>query len=606
MGSQTPSSSSDSFPPEVSMTLSEPANPDPSVKRSNAPLKSGNIFPASGSVTSEKKSQSMSQMSPHSSFPKMERSSQTPPSSSDPFPPVVSKTRADVPKTLDPSFTDMPMRSSMGAQPQRGGRGGMVTLNFDDADVYSVIQTIFGTVLKVNYVVDPRVKGRVTFRAVTPVPVESVLPLMAVILRLNGIGVVEESGLYRLVPIGDVSKAKPQVFVYLVQNGKAKDIASILQQTFLGGKAASGGVVSSTQGSSAQSAQSPTGTQASPSQIATGSQTLVSDFTKFIPDEVTNSIVILSTPDEYVLIKGMLSQIDSIPRQVIIEGLIAQVTLTDNLSIGLSAWIKGNIGNFSVSGGIGGSNLATASHDPSGTGLTLYGIDGVGDLQFMIASLAADSRAKLLATPHILVSDNKEAKIQIGQQVPLVTSETYGSTTLVPQRTIQYRDIGIILKVKPRVNDGGLVNLELYQEVSTYETIALYDNEKQIILNKNDATTSVVVQDGQTIVIGGLIREDTTKSKSGIPFLSRIPYLGWIFGTWLDNKQRTEIVILLTPRVVKNQKQAGEVTDRYIDTMVTESKGRIQKKDLVREKQQVVDDKGLKVPDAVKEFLRLD
>lgn len=190
---------------------------------------------------------------------------------------------------------------------------------------------------------------------------------------------------------------------------------------------------------------------------------------------------------------------------------------------------------------------------------------------------------------------------------PLVTSETYGSTTLAPQRTIQYRDIGIILKVKPRVNEGGLVSLELYQEVSTYETIPLYANEKQIILNKNDATTSVVVQDGQTIVIGGLIREDTIKGKSGIPFLTQIPFLGWIFGTWLDNKQRTEIIILLTPRVVKNQKQAGEVTDLYIDNMVDQSKGRIQKKDLVKEKkQQGVDDKGGKIPNAVKDFLRLD
>ena len=663
-----------------------PANPALPAAPSNVPLNPGSVSPGSGPAFPGQKIPSVPQSQ---SFPRVERGNQAP-SSSAPFSPVIPGTRMDAAKQIDPSFSDMPMRPSVSAGPQRG----MVTLNFDDADVYSIIQTIFGTVLKVNYVVDPRIKGRVTFRAVAPVPLENVLPLMEVILRLNGIAVVEESGLYRLVPIGDISKepspvnfgrdperiqvkgkallqvvpityvqssdvlkligpfatsnavlidvpksnqiiivdtdanvkrmlklveifdneklrkTKPEVFVYLVQNGKAKDIAGILQQTFLGGKATSGGSVSSAQSASPQSAQSPTGasgaSQSSPSQVTTGTQLLVSDFTKFIPDEVTNSIVILSTPDEYVLIKETISKIDTIPRQVLIEGLIAQVTLSDNLSIGLSAWIKGNIGNFNMAGGIGGSNLTGDMTKPSGTGLTLYGIDGVGNLQFMIASLASDSRAKLLATPHILVSDNKEAKIQIGQQVPLVTSETYGSTTLAPQRTIQYRDIGIILKVKPRVNEGGLVSLELYQEVSTYETIPLYANEKQIILNKNDATTSVVVQDGQTIVIGGLIREDTIKAKSGIPFLTKIPFLGWIFGTWLDNKQRTEIIILLTPRVVKNQKQAGEVTDYYIDNMINQSKGRIQKKDLVKEKQRGVDDKGGKVQDAVKEFLRLD
>lgn len=568
---------------------------------------------------------------------------------------------------LSPTVKDGGMMPSFTVpSPQRG----MVTLNFDDADVFTIIQTIFGNVLKVNYVVDSRVKGRVTFRAVAPVPLENVLPLMEVILRLNGIGVVEESGLYRLVPISDISKepssvsygrdpekiqvkgkallqvipinyvqssdvlklitpfassnavlidvpkgnqiiivdtdanvkrmlklveifdneklkkTSPQVFVYAVQNGKAKDIAGVLQQTFLGGRSTAGGT-----GSSVASAASPTAlsagasgaSQGSYSPASTGSSTLVADFTKFIPDEVTNSIIILSTPDEYGLIKEAIDKIDTIPRQVVIEGLIAQVTLTDNLSLGLSAWIKGSIGNTSIGGGIGGTSLTGDISQPAGTGLTLYGISNTGNLQLLITSLATDSKAKLLATPHILVSDNKEAKIQIGQQVPLVTSETYGSTTVAPQRTIQYRDIGIILKVKPRVNEGGLVNLELYQEVSTFDTIQLYAGETQIILNNNNASTSVAVQNGQTIVIGGLIREDTTKSKAGIPFLSRIPFLGWIFGSWLDNKQRTEIIILLTPRVVKNQQEAGSVTDHYIDNMVDESKGRINRNDLIRE-----------------------
>jgi type II secretory pathway component GspD/PulD (secretin) len=550
--------------------------------------------------------------------------------------------------------------------PQRG----LVTLNFDDADVFTIIQTIFGSVLKVNYVVDPRIKGRVTFRAVAPVPVDKVLPLMEVILRLNGIGVVEESGLYRLVPISDISKepspisfgrdpgkimikgkalvqvvpilyvpssevlklitpfassnavlidiakasqiiivdtdanvkrllqlieffdseklkkTMPQVFVYSVQNGKAKDIATILQQTFLGSKpttqaATTAGTSMGGQGTSAVPASTATGHSSSTASIG---QLLVSEFTKFIPDEVTNSIIILSTPDEYLLIKTAIDKIDIIPRQVIIEGLIAQVTLQDNLSLGLAAWIRGNAGSFKVGGGVGGAGLTGDISQPAGSGLLVYAFDNIGALQFLITSLATDSKAKLLATPHILVSDNKEAKIQVGQQVPLVTSETYGSTTVAPQRTIQYRDIGIILKVKAKVNDGGLVALELYQEVSTFDTIQLFSNETQIILNNNNATTNVVVQDGQTIVIGGLIREDTTKSRSGIPFLSKIPFLGWLFGSWVDNKQRTEIIILLTPRVVKNQQEARDVTGTYIDNMAKESKGRITKKELIKEK----------------------
>ena len=98
----------------------------------------------------------------------------------------------------------------------------------------------------------------------------------------------------------------------------------------------------------------------------------------------------------------------------------------------------------------------------------------------MFSAMATKSKAKLLAAPQILVSDNREARIQVGQQVPIVTSETYGSTTIAPQRTIQYKDIGIILKVKPRINEGGLVSIELSQEISTYETITAYLEAKSI------------------------------------------------------------------------------------------------------------------------------
>ena len=550
-------------------------------------------------------------------------------------------------------------------------KGGMVTLNFDDADVFTIIQTIFGNVLKVNYVVDPRIKGRVTFRAVAPVPTDNVLPLMEVILRLNGIGVVEDNGLYRLVPISDISKepspvsygrdpekiratgkallqvvpiiyvtsaeviklltpfassnavlidvpkgnqiivvdtdanvkrllklvelfdneklqkTKPQVFVYAVQNGKAKDIATVLQQTFLGVRISSSSTAAPGAGAPGVS-PSVAASASGFSQTSAGGQTLVSDFTRFIPDEVTNAIIILSTPDEYALIKQAIDKIDIIPRQVVIEGMIAQVNLTDNMSLGLAAFLRSSANPSVIGGGLNAAGVSGNINTPSGTGFTLFGVDSAaGNVKFLIQSLAVESKAKLLATPHILVSDNREAKIQVGQQVPLVTSETFGSSTLTPQRTIQYRDIGIILKAKPRVNEGGLVSLELYQEVSTFETRVLFANETQIILNKNDATTTVSVQDGQTIVIGGLIREDTSYSRSGIPFLSKIPILGWLFGTTNDDKQRVEIIILLTPRVVKNQPEAKAVADSYIDNMAGESKGRITRQELIKDKEKL-------------------
>ena len=566
-------------------------------------------------------------------------------------------------------------------------RRGMVNLNFDDADVYTIIQTVFGDVLKVNYVVDPRVKGRVTFRSVAPIAAENVLPLMEVIFRLNGIGIIEEAGLYRIIPISEITKEpspvgygrdpakilitgkailqvvpvqyvssteivkliqpfasanavlidvpkgnqviiadtdanvkrllrlieifdnaqlkkRPQVFVYHVQNGKAKDIADLLQQIYTGGKGASPDRASArpSPGSTARPATGPamgsyTATTTAPaattaatapaaasmSSTPHGGEALVSESTKIIPDEITNTILILSTPEEFEQIKNTIQRIDIIPRQVVIEGMVAAVNLKDNLSLGVAAMFKGHIGGLDVKFGLNpGALTATDPANLSQSGFTFVGTDGSGEVRALITALATDSKAKLLATPHILVSDNREAKIQVGQSVPLITSSTYGTPGVAPIQTVQYRDIGIILKVKPRVNEGGLVALEIYQEVSTYEKIILGVADQQLLINKTDATTSVVVQNNQTIVIGGLIREDKTKNLSGIPYLSRIPVIGWIFGSWDDTDNRQELIILLTPRVIKTAKDAEEISAGFVDNMAETSKGGIKRDELIR------------------------
>ena len=567
--------------------------------------------------------------------------------------------------------------------PASVSRRGQFSLNFDDADVYSIIQTIFGEILKVNYVVDPRVKGRVTFRAVAPVSFESVLPLMEVIFRLNGIGVVEDSGLYRLVPISDISKEpspisigrdpnaiqatgkamvqvvpisyittsemlklitpfastnavlidvpkgkqiiivdtdanvkrllrlvdvfdneslkrkKPEVFVYQVQNSKARDVATLLQQVFLGSRMPTTGFPSSTSspapayqtstptgpGSPAVSAMSSVTASSYPYSISPGMELLVADTTKIIYDEITNTIIILCAPEDYVTIKKTIEQIDIVPRQVIIEGMIASVSLGDNLSLGLAALFKGSVNGYDTSIGINPGGLSVNPAALTQAGFTFLASDAAGVVRGLITALATQSRAKVLAAPHLLVSDNRDAKIQVGQQVPLLTSETYGAVGVTPQRNYQYRDIGIILKVKPRINEGGLVSLEISQEISTFEKITLGGSE-QILLNKTDVATNLVVQDGQTIVIGGLIREDTNKTSSGIPFLSKIPFLGWLFGGSVDDKKRQELIILLTPHVIKNQKEAKDLSSEYIDNMSEASEARIKKEELIKGKTQ--------------------
>ncbi len=551
--------------------------------------------------------------------------------------------------------------------------GGQFSFNFDDADVFSVIQTIFGDVLRVNYVVDPKVKGRVTFRSVAPVPRENVLPLMEVILRLNGIAVVEEAGLYRIIPLSDLArepsgvafgrdaqrivltgkallqvipinymsssemvklvspflstnavvvdvpkinyiivvdtdanvkrilslvdifdseqqkKKRPQVFVYPVQNGKSKDITQLLQQIFLGARAPTQtqtGVTTAggTTPGMPQPAPPPSPMFGATPQLpgAPGSATVLiaPDITRIFSNDVTNSIMVLAIPEDYQIIKETIDRIDIVPRQVIIEGLIAQVTLTDNLSLGVAWAMKTNIIGLDGLLSVGGDSLAaiTDPTKPSGTGFTFIGSDSAGKVRALVNALATESRGKVLAAPHILVSDNREARIQVGQSVPLVTAQTYGAVGVAPQQVVEYKDIGIILKVKPQINEGGLVTMELHQEVSTFTTQTLFTASTQIIINKTEATSNLVVQSGQTIVIGGLIREDTTKSLTGIPYLSKIPIVGYLFGAKEKDVSRTEIIMLLTPRVLSNQKEAKQATSDLVDKF-TES-GRINKEEL--------------------------
>jgi type II secretory pathway component GspD/PulD (secretin) len=522
---------------------------------------------------------------------------------------------------------------------------GQVSLNFDDADIYSVIQTVFANILRYNYIIDPRVKGRVTFRSTTPVPEENVLPLMEIILRLNGIAMVEEGGLFRIVPMGDAPREpapvgygrdpqsvqlsgkallqvipmrylqstemvklitpfvstnavivdapksnhiiivdtdsnvkrllklinlfdneqqkekRPQVFVYNVQNGKAKDMATLLQQIFLGARPpVSGGPTSPVTPPSQQ--PRPTIPAATPTGVTAPHMTgeaLVSDATKIYSDDILNAVIIVATAEDFTTIKQTVDKIDVVPRQVLIEAVIAQVDLIDNMSLGIAWSLKTNLGGL-LSSTIGFNLPITA---PTSGGFTFTGIDPGGDLRALISALATKSKAKLLATPHILVSDNREARIQVGRQVPIITSETYGSLNVSQQRNIQYKDIGIILKVKPRINEGGLVSIELNQEISDYDKIKLYANEDQIIINKTDVSTNLVVQDNQTIIIGGLIREKISASNTGIPWLNKIPILGYLFGNTADDTTQTEIVILLTPRVMKSIQDVSDVTSEY-------------------------------------------
>jgi cell division septation protein DedD len=294
-----------------------------------------------------------------------------------------------------------------------------------------------------------------------------------------------------------------------------------------------------------------------------------------VADPATNSLIIYGTSQEFQSIKNILRDLDSVPRQVLMDVLVLEVTLTNTESLGIVYQIFGGqhtiLGNtFPAQGALVNpiqpstplanlvANLATGF--PAG----LSGIAGRANaIRAFINTLATDNRVKALASPSILASDNRPARIQVGSEIPILTGQTStftGTATPLTSNAIQYRNTGVILTIIPQVNSQGLVNLQVKQEVSSVGQ-QNFGSTGSPSFTTRDAETSAVVQDGDTLAIGGIIQEQKTSNRSGIPYLMDLPVLGRFFSTTSDETDRTELVILITPHVVRNRNEARDVTD---------------------------------------------
>jgi general secretion pathway protein D len=290
-----------------------------------------------------------------------------------------------------------------------------------------------------------------------------------------------------------------------------------------------------------------------------------------IADKDTNSLLILATPADYETIENALRQLDVVPRQVLVEVMLAEVTLSDNLSLGLNYFLhtRNNTTGYLNTGQLGTGSTATGGAGvPSPTapvpaiigGLQLINFSGA-EVRAVLNALGSDSKAKVLASPQIMVLDNQKAQIKIGDRISVQTQAQTGvSTGTGVLNSFQYLETGVLLAVTPRINSGGLVTLDVNQEVSVADPSSITAANPNPNVNSRSAQTSVVVASGESIVLGGLIREDNNTGSSGIPLLSKIPVLGVLFGTQTVIRTRTELVLIITPRIISNPVQAREAT----------------------------------------------
>ncbi|ATY34233.1 type II secretion system protein GspD [Sphingomonas psychrotolerans] len=397
--------------------------------------------------------------------------------------------------------------------------------------------------------------------------------------RLNGILAVSAQRQYlddvrRWIEVLDREgeSAERRIFVYRVQNGRARDLAGTLNRAFGNGgggddtgnedpfaandqpaartasPAPKPGANAAQPGSGAANAAPDAGGRESP---ATGG--------KITADDVNNAVVVYGTPRDYATIEDALRKLDVPPVQVMIEAAITEVTLTDTLRYGVQwNWLTGD-SNFRVTDG------AAMPTGPTQAGFS-YFLAG-SSISVALNALEQRTNIKVVSAPKLVTLNNQTAALQVGDQVPVSS----GSAVSVDNpnapivNSIDYRDTGVILKVTPRVNAGGLVLLDISQEVSDVNVNAPNASGDRTPASPTISTrrisTSVAVQDGQVIALGGLFRESKSLGKNGIPILSRIPVIGGLFGSHNNVQNRTELIVLLKPHVIRTPDDGRAVTE---------------------------------------------
>jgi general secretion pathway protein D len=362
-----------------------------------------------------------------------------------------------------------------------------------------------------------------------------------------------------------------QTFIYRVQNSEADYLARLLTsvqtrqapataQAAAGATRAGAGTGTGTGGAATEA----TG-EASDLGSAVESMETRRGGVPITVDPVNNSLLIQCTPQQYSEIVKTLKELDVVPREVMIEAKVYEVDLTGALSFGVSYFLQQRanatnpaqfLGSFSPTNGLQAS---------------VGGI--IGDTRELLTFLNASenrSRVKVLSAPTVLATDNSEAKIDVGSSVPTLTSQgvipgVQAGASSVFTNTVQNVDTGIILTVKPRITSTGLVSMKINQEISQPEAPLAGAAIQSPSFLKRSINTNAVVGDGVTIALGGLISDTITTSRNRIPLLGDIPGLGAIFGSTSYSRQKTELIVLLTPRIVKSTDEARDATRELRD-----------------------------------------
>ncbi len=370
--------------------------------------------------------------------------------------------------------------------------------------------------------------------------------------------------------------AAERLFVYRVRHGDAENLADTLSQLF-GGEASQrtssvGGVAPGLGGSSIGSTGDSdrtggtdgggVGGQSAPRRSSSREIELSSPVS-IVADATNNSLMVRSSPRDYKKILDALKQLDILPLQVLVEATIVEISLEGNLKYG----VQWNLFGLATKDQRSQFTLGSGDSLANSVGLSFPGfnwavISRPDTIRATLSALAQDNLVNVLSSPSVMVLDNQTAKIQVGKEVPIATSQQQGLTnTDRVVNTIEYRPTGVMLSVKPRVTPGGLVQMEIEQEVSTVDAVGSGGSALDSpTFSTRNITSSVAVRSNQAVVLGGLIQNERSDGNQGVPGLYNLPFAGPLFGQRSKVSRRTELVVVLTPKVVASDQDAETVT----------------------------------------------
>lgn len=385
------------------------------------------------------------------------------------------------------------------------------------------------------------------------------------------------------------SAAAGNIHVVSLKNAEAARLARTLLGVG-GSDSAAGGLSQSPTPPSFQTAARPPGSP-QPAQTSGAAPTSAAPVSGQVggahvqADPTTNTLIITAPDAVYRQLRAVIDKLDVRRSQVFIESLIVEVTSDQAAEFGIQ-W-QGGLGNASAGGGPGaiggtnfgvaGQNILSVAQNPAtvGTGLnigiargqiTLPGVGTITNLQFLARALETNNKANILSTPNILTLDNEEARIIIGQNVPFITGQftSSASAAINPFQTIERKDVGLTLRVRPQISEGGTIKMVIYQEVSSIQD---QTNPAGIITNLRAIETNVLVDDGNIVVLGGLVQDTVSSTMEKVPLLGDIPLLGNLFRFETRKHSKTNLMVFLRPFIVRDEATARSLAVERYDQM---------------------------------------